>query len=400
MAGGRRILVHDYSGHPFQVQLSRCLAARGNRVRHIHSESFQTPKGDLKKRCDDPLGLEIAGVFLDDVFRKDSFFKRRAQEVEIGRLVAAQVRRFRPEIVLSSNAPLDTQAVIYKATRAIGAKFVFWLQDIYSEAIGRILPRKLPLIGSLVAKRYHKLEYELLRRSDHIVAITDDFLPILEGNGLSRRRVSVIENWAPLDELSHAGTRHTEAKGRPIRAVYAGTLGYKHNPDILLSAAKALPVEIEVFSEGRVAGELLQRAITEGITNLHVRPWVPFSELPAVLAEADILIAMIEGDAGIFSVPSKVLTYLCFARPVLAAIPKGNLARRILEREQAGLVSDPRDHASFVTNFQRLVESAELRRTLGVNGRAYADRTFDIDRIADRFEEIFRNLTLTELQAI
>lgn len=277
MAGGRRILVHDYSGHPFQVQLSRCLAARGNRVRHIYSESFQTPKGDLTQRCDDPLGLEIAGVSLDDVFRKDSFFKRRAQEVEIGRWVAAQVREFRPQIVLSSNAPLDTQAVIYKATRAIGAKFVFWLQDIYSEAIGRILPRKLPMIGSLVAKRYHKLEYDLLRGSDHIVAITDDFVPILEGNGLSRRRVSVIENWAPLDELSHAGTRHTEAKGRPIRAVYAGTLGYKHNPDILLSAAKALPVEIEVFSEGRVAEELLQSVTTEGITNLHVRPWVSFS---------------------------------------------------------------------------------------------------------------------------
>ncbi len=30
-----KILVHDYAGHPFQVQLSRALAQRGHQVRPI-----------------------------------------------------------------------------------------------------------------------------------------------------------------------------------------------------------------------------------------------------------------------------------------------------------------------------------------------------------------------------
>ncbi len=400
MICGRRILVHDYSGHPFQVQLSRCLAERGNHVLHVHSESFQTPKGNLTKHSDDPVSFQVVGVSLGEVFQKDSFIRRRAQEVEIGRLLAAHIQRFQPDIVISSNAPLDTQATVYKAARAIGAKFVFWLQDIYSEAIGRILPRKFPLIGNLVARRYHKLEYDLLRGSDHIVAITDDFLPILHDNGVSLQRVSVVENWAPLNDLSVARDQHARPTERTIRAVYAGTLGYKHNPDVILSAARTMPVGIEVFSEGSAAEALVRRAKTEGISNLVVRPWVPFSDLPRVLADADILIAMIEADAGIFSVPSKVLTYLCFGKPVLAAIPKGNLARRILEREQAGLVSEPGNHVDFADNLSRLAENAELRATLGRNGRAYAERSFEIGGIADRFERIFDDLFLTELQAI
>ncbi|WP_071224917.1 glycosyltransferase family 4 protein [Rhizobium grahamii] len=393
----RRILIHDYSGHPFQVQLSRCLAERGHQVLHVHSESFQTPKGDLTKRSDDPTSLQIAGVHLDGVFHKNSFLRRRSQEIETGRLVAVQIQQFRPEVVISSNAPLDTQAVIYKATRAIGAKFVFWLQDIYSEAIGRILPRKLPVLGSLVAKRYRKLEYDLLRGSDQIVAITDDFIPFLCNNGVSTHDISVIENWAPLNDLSPQG-RAKPGNGT-IHAVYAGTLGYKHNPEVLLSAAKELPVTIDVLSEGRAADELAHRAKSEGITNLVVRPWVRFSDLPRVLADADILIAMIEADAGIFSVPSKVLTYLCSGKPVLAAIPAGNLARRILEREEAGLVSEPGNHTDFVTNFRQLAERAEVRAKLGANGRAYAERSFGIDGIADRFEGILERLFLMELQA-
>ena len=49
----RRILVHDYAGHPFQVQLSRELAARGHSVLHVHSASVQTPQGALVRRADE-----------------------------------------------------------------------------------------------------------------------------------------------------------------------------------------------------------------------------------------------------------------------------------------------------------------------------------------------------------
>src|SRR4051794_2756283 len=49
-----RILLHDYSGHPFQVQLTRALAARGHEALHLHCPSFTTGKGALEVRDDDP----------------------------------------------------------------------------------------------------------------------------------------------------------------------------------------------------------------------------------------------------------------------------------------------------------------------------------------------------------
>ena len=34
-----KIIVHDYAGHPFQVQLSRRLASRGHEVLHLYCAS-------------------------------------------------------------------------------------------------------------------------------------------------------------------------------------------------------------------------------------------------------------------------------------------------------------------------------------------------------------------------
>ena len=44
-----RIIVHDYAGHPFEVQLSRELAARGHDVLHLYCGSTHTPRGDLAR---------------------------------------------------------------------------------------------------------------------------------------------------------------------------------------------------------------------------------------------------------------------------------------------------------------------------------------------------------------
>lgn len=387
-----RIVVHDYSGHPFQVQLSRELAGRGHVVRHIYSSSFQTPKGNLKVQPGDPETFDIVSIALGEAFDKGSFVKRRAQEIETGRRVAEAITAFAPDVVLSSNAPLDTQRKIFAAARRTGARFVFWLQDIYSEAIGRLLPRKLPVIGRLVAPYYRYLEFSMLRSSDRVVSISDDFVPILVANGVKRERIAVIENWAPLDEIVPMARDNEWARANMretgLRIVYSGTLGYKHNPQLLLDIARAIEGHVHVFSEGAAASQLKATAAAEGIHNLTVDGWVAFADLPKMLAGADVFVAMIEEDAGIFSVPSKVLSYLAAGRPIAAAIPKGNLARRILLRERAGLVVGPAEGDKLVDAIRALSADPSERAVMGRRARLYAERAFDIRRIADRFEAV------------
>src|SRR2546421_3140678 len=62
--GPLRIVVHDYSGHPFQAQLSRELARRGHEVLHLHCPGYHSGKGALERTAADPPGFEVEPVRL------------------------------------------------------------------------------------------------------------------------------------------------------------------------------------------------------------------------------------------------------------------------------------------------------------------------------------------------
>ena len=118
-----------------------------------------------------------------------------------------------------------------------------------------------------------------------------------------------------------------------------------------------------------------------------------------MLASGDVLIAMIEPDAASYSVPSKVLSYLCSGKPIVLAAEERNLAARILKRSGAGTVVSPRDSSAFVSAINRFLTDEHVSEAAGAKGRAYADRMFDIGFITDRFEHIFDRVCAADISA-
>jgi glycosyltransferase involved in cell wall biosynthesis len=166
----------------------------------------------------------------------------------------------------------------------------------------------------------------------------------------------------------------------------------KHNPALLLELARMLDRrgqgEMIVISEGKGVEWLKQQARIDNLKSLRCLPYQPFQQMADVLGSADVLVVILEKDAGTFSVPSKALSYMCAGRAILAAIPGENLAARLISQNQAGLVVEPNDVASFCKAAERMLESTEQRRNFGAAARLYAETNFDLDRITDRFEEI------------
>ncbi len=396
-----RLVVHDYSGHPFQVQLSRELARRGHEILHLHCESFVTGKGALTRQPSDPPNFEIEPISLGQTFEKYSYFKRFGQERLYGRLLGERVAAFRPDAVLSSNTPLFAQSVFQRRLDP-AVRFVFWQQDVYSVAMGDAARAKIPVVGGVVANLFQRFERRMLKASDQVVIISEDFRPILERWGVDRERTTVVENWAGLEEIE-PGPRHNDwsaAHGLDgsVVVLYAGTLGLKHNPNLLLQLAvrfggnEELDVRVVVISEGLGADWLATRKRDLGLDNLVLLPFQPYDQLSATLASADILVAILEPEAGVFSVPSKVLTYHCAGRPILGSIPRENLAARIIEREGSGAVTEPGDVDAFVATAARLLDDEPLRKDMGERARIYAEKAFDMDRIGDQFETVLERL--------
>jgi colanic acid biosynthesis glycosyl transferase WcaI len=391
-----RLAFHDYPGHAFPVQLARALARRGHDVLFAYFADFQSPKGPLAPAAGDPPGLVLQPIALGQVHRKYDLVRRWLQDRRYGRHLVERVCAFRPDVVLGGNGPLDPQACLQHTARDLGAGFVFWLQDAYGVAIDQLLRRKLPGLGALVGARYRRLERRLWRASDAIVAITEDFRPMLARAGVDGARVTVIENWAALDELPQRprdnawAVVHGLADKRVL--LYAGTMGLKHDPELLCHLARHLraapDVRVVVVSEGLGADHIARVKAAERLDNLIVLPFQPYAALPDVMGAADVLVVVLEAGAGIYSVPSKLLTYLCAGRAILGAMPLDNLASRIVARAGAGLVAAPDDVAGFLAAGRTLLDQPARREAAARAARAYAERSFDIDAIAARFEAV------------
>jgi glycosyltransferase involved in cell wall biosynthesis len=270
----------------------------------------------------------------------------------------------------------------------------------------RELQKQGILFARLGGQALQAIERQLLRFSDAIVTITKDFLPVLEDWGIEGSKCSVIENWAPIDEIPlRARDNHwsrTHGSNSEVVFLYSGTLGLKHNPDILYDLAQhLLPVEAKVIviSEGLGIERLRSLQSTRELPNLQLLPFQPYECLPDVLAAADVLVVLLERDAGVFSVPSKVLSCLCAARPILGIMPRENLAARNILMAGAGIVVDPGDVSGFLDGTDALLKDEAMRRDMGSRARAFAEFAFDGDAIADRFESLLNTATGSVHQA-
>ena len=382
-----RMIVHDYAGHPFPVALSRCLAARGHEVAHAYFAGDPGPKGALAPRgAGDPVRFLAIGI--DRAYDKGALVARHRADVAYGRAAARAVAAFRPEVVVSGNTPTAAQGGVIRGCRAAGAAFVLWVQDFYSVAVTRLLGRRLGPVGAAVGAAYRAMERRQFRASDGIVVITEDFRALAEE--WARRPVTAIENWGAMDEIWPGSRDNGFARVLGLEGgfnfVYAGTLGLKHDPSLLIALAEAVRGRARVVVVGQGSG--MSRLAAARAENLRLLPLQPVERLREVLATADVAVAVIEPDAAAFSVPSKVQSYLCAGRAVLLASPAANLAARVVRAEGAGIVVEPGDRAAFAAAGVGMIADAAGRAEMAARGRAYAERAFDVERVADRFEEV------------
>lgn len=386
-----RILIHDFGAYAFPITLSQTLQNRGHKVAHAYCDSLVTTPRNVHESLSN---LTLLPIRTAQTFNKYNLILRWGQEREYGHLAAEVILRFNPDIVISANAPLSAQDRILRTCKRHDIPFVFWLQDLIGLAASKVLKSKLPLLASAIGRYFQSMEGRLLRESDAVVAITEDFRPALREFNVAPDRSYVIENWGVLEKSvsePKAWARRHKLGDRPI-LLYTGTLSMKHNPAVLVRLAQKLGerAKVVVVSQGAGATWLTHAIEAHNLVNLIVLPYQDPDQLPAMYASAEVLLVLLTEDAGQFSVPSKILTYLCARRPILAAVPAENLAARILEASGAGFVTAPNEHADFTQKAEILLDAPELRHTMGERAEAWATKNFEIGQIADQFERVIR----------
>lgn len=406
------ILLHDYANYAFTKQLAGQLAGRGVQVTYAYNSQYDGPNS--KAEMTKVPGLEYLPIgAVSQAKPSESFSNRLRMEMAYGKALVTKVRGLKFDAVLSANTPSLVQNRLAKMLQDLQVPLFAWVQDLYGVAAHKLLRKRLPIMGELVGRYFIRLDKQSLRSSKQAILITDDFRPFAREAGLPDERLHVIENWAPVQDIPLLSKDNDWAKSQGLpdvfRFVYSGTLAMKHNPQLLVELAKGLldhsaktslpAAELMVVSSSPGARWLAEQVKERQLRNVRLLDFQPAASFPSILGSADVLLAVLESDAAAFSVPSKVLSYLCAGKPILAAIPSGNLAARIIRGAGAGQVVEPTAAEVFAATGVSMMNADSIQRQAwGQAARRYAEQTFDLSRITDRFMQIFESsLSVTPL---
>jgi glycosyltransferase involved in cell wall biosynthesis len=237
------------------------------------------------------------------------------------------------------------------------------------------------------------LERRIAASADRVIAISDGFAEFAsKQRKTGMETVTVLPNWAPLRYLPNRHRINQWSTDQGLhpdrkRVLYSGRMGLEHRPEEVAALALTLTangdVDMVLVAGGPGVDSLQSRPELTSHPNIHFVDLQPLSDLADVLASADVLLGTLDDRASEALVPSKILSYLCAARPVVALMNPQNPSAQLVEEIGAGVaVTDIHDAA---TTIRELLADPERMRKMGNHGRAYAADTFDPSRVAKQF---------------
>ena len=396
----------DYGCHSFTYRLAKRLRKEGLGLRYFVNGSLESPNlSSVATWAGDQPEL-VRNITCESAYGKLSLKRRLLGELEwAGRCVAALAEE-QPSVVIACCIPIAAVTRIQSWCRRENVPFVYWLQDLQGRATANLLARNLGSVGNLLGALVSWWEQRLLANSDLVVTIAPGHEDNLPKTVRGQRRYALLENWANIEEIplhhqrSLWSVRHGLQHTRNL--LYAGTLGLKHDLNMLTKLAESMrseeDVRVVIVSSGQGAEHLKTVAAKHRLSNLTVLPFQPCDDVPAMLGSAAIFIAPLDPSAGSFCVPSKVLSYLCAGRPTVIAIDEDNAAAKMIRGAGAGSVVPPGDSGQFVGAVRELLNDEPRRLREGAAARTFALNTFSLDRIVPRFLAILSRVSIEAAQ--
>jgi glycosyltransferase involved in cell wall biosynthesis len=192
---------------------------------------------------------------------------------------------------------------------------------------------------------------------------------------------------------------------RPDRApVIVGTaarLSVEKGLDDLIGAFAIVHREVGAAVRLRIAGDGPERARLERLASdagigaeVEILGWLPHDDLPAFLQGLDVFVlpSVYEG-FGVAAVEASAT-----GLPVVASNVYG--IPDVVRHGETGLLTPARDPEALAAAIRRLVDSAELRASLGSAGRSYVAARYDWRENTATMERLYQELSDTSTTAV
>lgn len=365
---------------PFATGRCEYLAARGHDVVTCtgppYYPQWRVPdryRGRLFSR-DEQGGVTVLRSWMY-VPRKPTSFRRILHE---GSFVCSSLVRalgsWRPDLLLVTSPPLGLAASGIALSRLWRVPYVLHVADLQPDAA---LELGMLAQGRFVRTLY-RLEAAAYRNATLVSTLTAAMRRRIVAKGVAPEKVALFSDWADPQLFSIAPPEESQAATRksPFTATHFGNMGVKQGLDVMLEAAKLSRDDSGVVyllvGDGAARPNLESKVRELNLPNLRFLPLQTHDRFLGLLMQADVGLVTQQRTVADIVFPSKMITLLAAARPVIASVGAGSEVARIINESGAGITVAPENPRALADAVMRLRADRALLARMGRAGRAYA----------------------------
>lgn len=295
----------------------------------------------------------------------------------------------RPDIVVSASPsfPALLPAIVNVRTRRV--PWLLWLHDLLPDGAA-----STGLVeAGVVLDMARRLERAAYREADLIAVLSSAFTENLAGKGVPSEKIRLLYDPATrVPRESVDGAKRVEARAA-LRLLSMGNIGFSQGLAPLVesfersSAMREQGVRLVITGNGVAAQDVRERVSSDRVEMLGM---VDDDRLETELQQADVAVITQHYEGTEFNIPSKLMNFMAYGLPLLAAVnPRGEVAR-IVEEAGAGWVVDSSQPERFPEKVAELLTDPREIAGRGAAASAYAERHFTQTGYAERFDAAIR----------
>ncbi len=302
----------------------------------------------------------------------------------------------KPDVVFIYSPPLFMGVSGWLLNLFRGVPFIMGVQDLHPQCyIDQGVLKNTLLIYLL-----ETLEKFCYRRASLItVHSTGNRRHIVDIKGIDGRKVKVLANWIDTDEMKPL-PRENEFSGKydlngKFIVGYAGTLGMSQGLLSVIEAARILrdrdEIEFFIVGDGIEKENLKNRVKEYDLKNVRFLDIQPKSVYPYVVASSDVGLVTLNSRVRTPVVPSKILSLMAAARPVLASMPLEGDAPKLISKSGCGICIGPEDPKLLAEKILFLSANPDICADFSRQGREFVVREMSLRKAVAELEEYIRS---------
>jgi colanic acid biosynthesis glycosyl transferase WcaI len=298
----------------------------------------------------------------------------------------------RPDVLLVVSPPFPALLAAVINGRLRGVPWVYWMHDLLPDGA---VSTGLVDDYSRIMRASRWLERTAYEECDSVAVLSQAFADNVLSKGVQAEKVELIYDPAtrPFPDLSSNGRGPTN--GKEIRILSMGNIGLTQGLPPLVAAWERSEeiarrgIKLVITGNGVAAGDVEAEIRSDRVEYLGL---VSDERLERELRAATLALVSQSYEGAEFNLPSKLMNFMAYGLPVVAAVNPAGESARLVEKADAGWVADSSDPDLFPrTVVSALDDSDDLRRKLEA-ARSYAEENFSKQAFAGSFDRLLRKV--------